>query len=230
MRACIDPTQGPGSVDVPPNQKAQRRRRQEQRLHRQARNRPQSRLLAQHAVAAPTPRQGQRDPGYPTGLGHHGTHPDRRQTHGDPLHPTQLFVQQKPPRQHAEERHQKVAQTGFDNVARIDAPDVHEPVGRQQQRRQHQPSGTPDRGQRRHRRTPPLSPAHHQQAQQGQRPEVPMRDEFQRVDRRQAFPIQRHQAPEQVATHRGQRPGTGRSPRCLHSPTHRPTLGPSPRC
>ena len=87
----------------------------------------------------------------------------RRQTQGDPLHPAQLFLQQETTGQHTEERHQKVSQTGFDNVAGVDAPDIHQPVGRQQQRRQYQPSSTPDRGQRRHRRTPPLSPDHHQQ-------------------------------------------------------------------
>ena len=163
MRACIDPTQGPGTLDVPPHQEPQRRGSQQHGFHRQARNGPQGRLLAQNAVTAPTPRQGQRDPGHPTRLGHHRAHPNRRQTQGDPLHPAQLFVQQKPTGQHTKKRHQKVSQTGFDNVARVDTPDIDQPVGCQQQRRQHQPSSTPDGGQRRHRRAPPLSPDHHQQ-------------------------------------------------------------------
>ena len=223
MRVQIGPPQGAGPGVMLPEQEADRERREEQRFNRESRDRGQGRTLAHQAVGSPGAGEQQGDPRRPAGLYDEQRHTAPGQGNGDPLRPPQLLLQHEAPGRYVDQRDEKIAETGFNHVSAVDAPDVAQPVARQQQpaERIDHDRATGTKG-RRDRSEAALKRDDSQQ--ECQRPQMPVRDEFDRVDVGQTGPIERHQAPQEVAQRRGERaPGRRHvvGSRCSHRETVR---------
>ena len=117
----------------PPGHGAERRRREDHRLERQALERAEHRDLAQQAVGAEAEAEGEADPRQPAGAGRQPDDADRGERERDPLRAPRPLAEQAVAEADVDERRDEVAEAGVDDMAVRDRPDVGDPVDGQQQ-------------------------------------------------------------------------------------------------
>lgn len=183
-----------------------RQREQHDGLERQSLERAERRRLAQQAVAAEGERQEQRDPGHRAGLPGQPGHAQRGNRDRHPLDGAQALLQDQVAQHDIDQRIDEIAEAGFDHVVVGDRPDIHQPVGAEQQGGQHEAE---EHARLAHHVQPfPLAPQHQHDQQEAERPQHAVRQDLQWRHAVQRVEINGEQAPAEKGQGRVDDSGT----------------------
>ena len=208
MRGPVRPPEGAGAGVLLPEQEGEGERGQQQRLQPQAGERAQRGFFPQQPIGAECDGEGEGDPRQPADPQQQQRHAQRGATNGEPLHGPQPLVQDQSAERDIDQRHEEVPEARLEHMAMVHAPDIDQPVDRQQPAtegvppdRRARPQGGAQLGQTGARRR--------DDEHKAQRPHVPVGDQLRGIHLGQLLPVERKQPPKKVTGRGGARPAPG---------------------